>query len=82
MNQENQSITQELWYPDSSKNRRGFNPVIYPDLNFFYQIDIKAEEDGSISVRVDLDEPLPDEWCDRAALTWNFSRAICLEKLT
>ncbi len=66
VNLENQSITQELWYPDSSKNRRGFNPVIYPDLNFFYQIEIKAEDDGSISVRVDLDEPLPDEWCDRA----------------
>lgn len=62
---ENQSITQELWYPDSTKNRRGFNPVIYPDLRFFYQIEIKAEDDGSISVSVDLDEPLPDEWCDR-----------------
>jgi endoglucanase len=63
---ENQSITQELWYPDSSKNRKGFNPVIYPDLNFFYQIEIKAEENGSITVTVDLDEPLPDEWCERA----------------
>ena len=66
VDEENQSIIQELWYPDSSKNRKGFNPVIYPDLNFFYQIKIKAEDDGSISVTVDLDEPLPDEWCDRA----------------
>ncbi len=63
---ENQSISQRLWYPDSSKNRRGFNPVIYPDLNFFYQIEIKAIGDGSFTVTVDLDEPLPDEWCDRA----------------
>ena len=66
VDEENQSIIQELWYPDSSKNRKGFNPVIYPDLNFFYQIEIKAEDDGSISVTVDLDEPLPDDWCDRA----------------
>ncbi len=66
VDQEDQSITQRLWYPDSSKNRIGFNPVIYPDLYFFYQIEIKAENDGSISVTVDLDEPLPDEWCERA----------------
>ena len=66
VDRENQSITQELWYPDTSKNRVGFNPVIYPDLSFFYRIKIKAEEDGSISVTVDLDEALPDEWCDKA----------------
>jgi len=72
VDEENQSIIQELWYPDSSKNRKGFNPVIYPDLNFFYQIEIKAEDDGSISVTVDLDEPLPDEWCDRAGFNLEF----------
>lgn len=62
---ENQRITQTLWYPDSAKNRRGFNPVIYPDLTFFYQMEIEAGDDGSVTVTINLDEPLPDEWCDR-----------------
>lgn len=65
VDREHNRITQTLWYPDSSKNRRGFNPVIYPDLSFNYQIEIKAGEDGSFTISVDLEEPLPDEWCDR-----------------
>ncbi len=59
---ENQKITQVLWYPDSSKNRRGYNPVIYPDLRFTYQVHVTAGEDGSFHIAVDLDEPLPEEW--------------------
>lgn len=59
---EEQRITQRLWFPDSAKDRRGFNPVIYPDLQFFYDISIQAEKDGSVTVTVDLDEILPEEW--------------------
>ena len=57
-----QRITQELWYPDSSKDRRGHNPVIYPDLTFCYQVHVTAGEDGDILISVDLDEPLPRDW--------------------
>lgn len=31
----NQILTQRLWYPDSSKNKTGFNPIDYPDFQFF-----------------------------------------------
>lgn len=58
----NRSITQTLWFPDSSKNRRGFNPVIYPDLTFAYRVRVSAVEGNSFRVVVDLEEPLPAQW--------------------
>ncbi|MCK4748172.1 MAG: glycoside hydrolase, partial [Bacteroidales bacterium] len=59
---ENQRISQTLSFPDDSKNRRGFNPITYPDLNFTYQVHVTALEGNSFKVQVDLDEPLPMEW--------------------
>ena len=59
---ERQIITQILWYPDSSKNRRGFNPIIYPDFSFSYTVEVTALEGNSFSVVVNLQEPLPPEW--------------------
>ncbi len=54
-------ISVEFWYPDSSKDEKGFNPVIYPDFIFKYTI--RTEAIGtSIKVIVDLEKPLPDEW--------------------
>src|SRR5215207_11230456 len=34
-------ISVRMEYPDPEKNRRGFNPLIYPDLNFSYVIKIR-----------------------------------------
>ncbi|KPL12429.1 MAG: glycoside hydrolase, partial [Bacteroides sp. SM23_62] len=59
------TISKTLWFPDSAKNRRGFNPVTYPDLQFTYHIHVTATGGSSFTVRVDLDEPLPVEWLDR-----------------
>jgi len=56
------SMSKMLWYPDSAKNRRGFNPVIYPDLQLVYHLSITAAGGSSFRVRVDLDEPLPEEF--------------------
>ena len=57
-------ITVKLSYPDSSKDRIGFNPIIYPDLSFSYTI--KTEAIGqSIKVTVDLEKPLPDAWANK-----------------
>ncbi|MFH0759440.1 MAG: glycoside hydrolase family 9 protein [Bacteroidota bacterium] len=66
VDKEKQTITQTLWFPDTSKNRVGFNPVIYPDLTFRYQVHISAAGDGSVNVSVDLEEPLPREWIGKA----------------
>jgi len=62
VSKETRTITQQLWYPDSSRNRRGFNPIEYPDLKFTYQVKVAALEKNSIGVTVDLEKPLPDEW--------------------
>jgi hypothetical protein len=57
-------ITVNLWYPDSSRDRKGFNPVIYPDLKFNYTIKTEAI-DNSIKVTVTLEKPLPGEWSNK-----------------
>jgi endoglucanase len=36
-----QEISVRMEYPDPEKNRKGFNPIIYPDLNFSYVVKIK-----------------------------------------
>lgn len=54
-------ITVRLSYPDSSRHRKGFNPIIYPDLHFVYQVRVTGEGEG-FRITVDLDEPLPEEW--------------------
>ncbi|MEZ4773633.1 MAG: glycoside hydrolase family 9 protein [Bacteroidia bacterium] len=61
IDRENNEIRVTLWYPDSSKNRTGFNPIDYPDLNFTYHVRVKSEGE-SFRVSIDLDKPLPDEW--------------------
>lgn len=57
-----QTITQSLSYPDPSKDRKGFNPIIYPDLKFTYQVSVQALDDNQFKIRVDLEKPLPQEW--------------------
>ena len=55
-------ITQTLSYPDPSKNRHGFNPINYPDLNFSYKVNVTALSGNQFKISVDLDKPLPAEW--------------------
>lgn len=54
-------ISVKLWYPDSSINRKGFNPIFYPDLTFTYQVRVVGENDY-FKIIVDMDEPVPAEW--------------------
>lgn len=59
-----QEISVRMQYPDPEKNRRGFNPIVYPDLELGYTLTIKP--DGkSFRIVVDLDRPLPVEWVGR-----------------
>jgi hypothetical protein len=51
-------------YPDESKNRKGFNPVEYPDLRFSYTVRVRPEG-KAFRIVVDLEQPLPDEWIGR-----------------
>lgn len=56
-----QEISVRLAYPDPERDRKGFNPIVYPDLELTYTV--RAIPEGeSIRVIVDMDEPVPHEW--------------------
>ncbi|MFW6103877.1 MAG: glycoside hydrolase family 9 protein, partial [Bacteroidota bacterium] len=61
VDQAKQRISMTMSYPDSSRHRQGFNPMIYPDLQFDYKVNVQAEGQ-SFRITVDLEEPLPEEW--------------------
>lgn len=57
-----QRITQTMSYPDPTKDKKGFNPINYPDLKFSYQVSVTALHDNQFKISVDLEKPLPAEW--------------------
>jgi len=60
-------IVTTLAYPDPSKDRKGFNPIDYPDLKISYKVRVRAEGAG-IRIVVDLAEPLPRAWEGKVGL--------------
>jgi hypothetical protein len=56
------TITQAASYPDPDKDRKGFNPVFYPDLQLGYKVHVTPLAGNSFRIRVDLDRPLPANW--------------------
>ncbi|TVZ41315.1 cellulase-like Ig domain-containing protein [Alteromonadaceae bacterium 2753L.S.0a.02] len=70
VDKDTQTITQTLAYPDESKNRQGFNPIIYPDLEFEYAVKVSALSGNSFKVSVDLKKPLPEEWIGKAGFNF------------
>jgi endoglucanase len=57
-------IVTTLAYPDPEKDRKGFNPIEYPDLRFSYKVRVRAEG-AAVRVTVDLAEALPAAWIGR-----------------
>ncbi len=55
------SITVNLAYPDPSIDRKGYNPIEYPDINFNYTVKVRSEGE-SIIITVDLDRPVPKDF--------------------
>jgi hypothetical protein len=55
-------VSQSLWFPDTSKNRVGFNPIDYPEITLRYNVKVQALEGSSFKISVDLNEPIPTEW--------------------
>ena len=57
------TVSQTLSFPDPTKDRKGFNPIEYPELNFTYHIRVTPVGDGyAFKISVDLDHPLPQDW--------------------
>ncbi|RPJ85297.1 MAG: glycoside hydrolase, partial [Acidobacteria bacterium] len=62
-------IAVQLAFPDPERNRRGFNPIDYPDLNLTYQVRVRGEG-GAFRVIVDLDQPLPENWVGKVGFNF------------
>jgi hypothetical protein len=64
-------IKVNLSYPDESKDRKGFNPIVYPNLNLNYSV--RTESIGnSIKLIVDLEKPLPKDWVNKVGFNLEF----------
>ena len=59
-----QEISVHMTYPDETQNRKGLNPIGYPDLKLGYVVKV-LPAGTSFRIIVDLDEPLPTEWVGR-----------------
>lgn len=59
-----QEISVHMSYPDPAIDRKGFNPIIYPDLQCSYTVRVMPAGQG-FRIVVDFDKPLPDEWIGR-----------------
>jgi len=67
VNREHGIISVKMSYPDESKNRKGFNPIIYPDLQFSYTLQV-IPQGKSFKIVVNLDKPLPEEWVGKVGM--------------
>lgn len=54
-------ITTKLGYPDYEAHLKGFNPMIYPDLEFNYEVSVTGQG-NSVAVTVSLDQPIPEKY--------------------
>ncbi len=61
VDRKNLTVSVPCAYPNPDLDRKGFNPIIYPDLNFRYTVNVKAEG-ASVRITVDLEKELPAEW--------------------
>lgn len=50
-----------LAYPDPARNKQGYSPIDYPDINVKYSVNVRGSG-PSVIVTVDLDKPLPKEF--------------------
>lgn len=65
ISEENNSVCANLHYPDERQHMRGFNPLIYPDLVLDYSVTLHGEG-RSVSVTVNLNDPLPAKFLGKA----------------
>lgn len=74
-----QEISVRMQYPDPEKDRKGFNPIQYPNLDFAYTVKIKPEG-KSFRIIVDLEKPLPEEWIGRVGFNFELFPGILFGK--
>ncbi|MEO6148505.1 MAG: glycoside hydrolase family 9 protein [Mucilaginibacter sp.] len=79
INTATQEVSVRMEYPNPEINRKGFNPIIYPDLNFAYNIRV-LPVGKAFKIIVDLDKPLPDEWIGKVGFNFELFPGILFGK--
>jgi endoglucanase len=74
-----QEISVHMTYPDYSKDRRGFNPMSYPDLKLAYSVRVRPEG-RAFRILVDLDAPLPADWVGKVGFNLELYPGILFGK--
>ena len=74
-----QEISVRMAYPDPLRDRKGFNPIVYPDLHFGYVVKIKPAG-SSFRIIVDLDQPLPEAWVGKVGFNLELFPGILFGK--
>jgi hypothetical protein len=74
-----QQISVKLAYPDPERNRKGFNPIVYPDLELHYTVRARPEGE-SIRVSVDFDAPIPQEWVGKVGFNFELFPGLLFGK--
>jgi hypothetical protein len=56
-----QEVSVHMSFPDEKQDRKGYNPIAYPDLNMGYELKVRPDGRAFI-ITVDFDQPVPDAW--------------------
>lgn len=79
VNKQTGEVSVRYEFPNEEINRKGFNPIIYPDLHFSYITRVIPEGKG-FRIVVDLDKPLPDEWIGKVGFNFELFPGILFGK--
>ncbi len=72
-------ISVRMSYPDEKVDRKGFNPIAYPDLALGYVIKVKPEG-AAFRIIVDLEQPLPDAWVGKVGFNLELFPGLLFDK--
>ena len=79
VNKATDEVSVRMEFPNPDMNRHGFNPIIYPDLNFAYHIRV-IPAGKAFRIIVDLDKPLPDNWIGKVGFNLELFPGILFGK--
>ncbi len=79
VNRDAQEISVHMSFPDDKKNRKGFNPISYPDLQLSYTVKVKPAG-TAFRIIVDLDAPIPDEWVGKVGFNLELFPGFIFDK--
>ena len=79
VDRQTQEISVRMTYPNESQNRKGLNPIAYPDLKLSYVIKVKPAG-SAFRIIVDFDEPIPAAWVGKIGFNFELFPGILFGK--